>query len=285
MMKSGSKGSLKKKGEFPDSIKQIDWDTMWATQMERASFAGNNSTYWDAMFRSRCESNSTDNYLDELLRRMKLSPDYSVLDVGCGIGEIALPISRRVSRVTALDYSPVALEMLRDKASRSGCTNIKTLNGDFPTLSVGSDIEEHDVVLASRSLPMGDLRKSLTLMNQTAKHFCYLTWNTGGNELTEGICSILGKKYFPFPEYMIIMNLLYSIGIKANLDTFVVNGRLQFITVGEAVTRACRGHEIEDKDTQQKAEEYIKSRFLLYDGIYSYQYTTKWALIWWQKSN
>ena len=283
MMKSGSKGTLKKKGEFPDSIKQIDWDTMWATQMERASFAGNNSAYWDAIFRSRRESSSMDNYLDELLCRMKLSMDYSVLDVGCGIGEIALPLSRRVSRVTALDYSPVALEMLREKASRLGYVNIKTLHGDFPTFSVGSDVEEHDVVLASRSLPMGDLRKSLTLINQAAKRLCYLTWGTGRNELTEGICSILGGKYFPFPEYMIIMNLLYSIGIKANLDTFIVNERLQFVTAGEAVTRACRGHKIEDKDTQQKAEEYIKSKFLLHNGVYSYQYTTKWALIWWQK--
>jgi SAM-dependent methyltransferase len=139
-----------------------------------------------------------DNYLDELLCRMKLSMDYSVLDVGCGIGEIALPLSRRVSRVTALDYSPVALEMLREKASRLGYVNIKTLHGDFPTFSVGSDVEEHDVVLASRSLPMGDLRKSLTLINQAAKLLCYLTWGTGRNELTEGICSILGGNTFLF---------------------------------------------------------------------------------------
>lgn len=43
-----------------------------------------------------------------------------VLDIGCGAGDLAIAVARRGYDVTAVDISPVAIEMARVRAAREG---------------------------------------------------------------------------------------------------------------------------------------------------------------------
>ena len=48
----------------------------------------------------------------------------SMLEYGCGVGRLAIPLSRRPGSVTAIDRSPVMLELARREAERRGAGHI-----------------------------------------------------------------------------------------------------------------------------------------------------------------
>jgi ubiquinone/menaquinone biosynthesis C-methylase UbiE len=48
----------------------------------------------------------------------------SVLEYGCGVGRLAIPLARRVASVTAVDRSPTMLDLARGQAKQRGIENI-----------------------------------------------------------------------------------------------------------------------------------------------------------------
>jgi len=72
---------------------------------------------------------------DGLLRRAGLSTEMSVLDVGCGVGDVSILAARLIGqrgRVVAVDIDEAALETARSRAHSAGLSNI-----EFRRASVG----------------------------------------------------------------------------------------------------------------------------------------------------
>ena len=44
----------------------------------------------------------------------------SILEYGCGVGRLALPLARRAASMTAVDRSPAMLNIARREAARQG---------------------------------------------------------------------------------------------------------------------------------------------------------------------
>lgn len=53
-----------------------------------------------------------------------------VLDLGCGTGELAVPLARHVDEVVAVDPSPAMLAALRERAAATGVDAVRTVEGD-----------------------------------------------------------------------------------------------------------------------------------------------------------
>ncbi len=58
----------------------------------------------------------------EFLRALHLTPGSSLLDVGCGAGQIAIPAARAGVRVTGLDLAPNQIAQARARAEQEGLT-------------------------------------------------------------------------------------------------------------------------------------------------------------------
>lgn len=268
---------------YAGPLENVDWDAMWAQKMSLTSFAGDGVKYWNARAKDFTDTPKADRYVDEMLNRMDLSTECSVLDIGCGTGAMAIPIAKKVQRVTALDISPVMLDKLKTRIASDGLDNIRILNADWPRVKIGIDIHPHDIVLASRSLPMGDLRQSLAKMDASAKRLCYLTWIVGGDQILSEACRILRVEYHPFPDYIIMCNMLYSMGIHANVEIFDVLGRRKFKDLDEAASELVRGHCIENDRVRERLKALAQSELTCEGGCYYRDITMKWALIWWRK--
>ena len=81
---------------------------------------------------------------EQLLRRAGLGVGMRVLDVGSGVGDVAILAARIVGTtgsVTACDLDEKALAVLRERAAREGLANISTLAGDLHAVALPHDID------------------------------------------------------------------------------------------------------------------------------------------------
>jgi SAM-dependent methyltransferase len=265
-----------------EGINSINWDRLWQEQMEAASFKGEGREFWDGMaHRLERKKDLKDAYLEEFLKRIDLSNCESLLDVGCGTGAVALPLAKRVRTVTALDLSPVMLQYLAAEIAARAIGNVSLKQADFPHISP-AELGTHDVVIASRSLPMGNLRQSLTRIHEAGRKRCYVTWIAERNESDARICRLTGNEYHPFPDYLIMVNMLYTMGITANVEIFSVVDEYCFAGPQEAIQNVTRGRPI-TAEVREKLNEYFRDLLVFEGGFWRRRMENKWALIWWKK--
>jgi SAM-dependent methyltransferase len=77
-------------------------------------------------------------YTDRLFRDAGLGPGMRVLDVGCGVGDVALLAADLVGQngaVVGVDRDPAALATARSRAAGLGLQNITFVQGDFRELT------------------------------------------------------------------------------------------------------------------------------------------------------
>jgi SAM-dependent methyltransferase len=225
----------------------------------------------------------TSSYIDELLARIYLSSECSVLDVGCGNGTISIPLAKKIRHVTALDSDPGLLPTLTHKCMSEGISNLRFANEDWLQARIGIDIEPHDIVLASRFRRLIPIQNFLEQMHQASNHLCYLTWIVDRKEIDSEICEILGKEYHPLPDYKIICNVLNNMGIEANVDIFEAQDTHRFESEEDAVEEVMRGYKVESHEAKERITALVKSELKQRDGFWWKDTTTKWALIWWRK--
>ena len=266
-------------------IKDINWENIWKMQAGHILHSGKEAAaFWDKRSESYEKNVSQSTYSDELIKRMALSAEDSVLDVGGGSGLMAVPIAQKVRCVTVLDISNGMLNLLKSKTESMRIFNIDIINKNWYETDIKSEIEPHDVVLASRFLPMGNrLQSSLEKMNSAAKKYCYVTWRANSFDFIEAeSCRLLQKEYIPYPEYPVIYNCLYQIGIKADLEIFESTSSAYFSNLDEAVKYFSKNSIPDDNIDLNRYKSLVKSLLVeKKDGFYR-DASTKWVLISWK---
>lgn len=81
---------------------------------------------------------------DDLLRRAGISAGMSVLDIGCGVGDVSLiaaDIVGRTGRVIGIDRSEDALGRARQRAEQSGCAWLELRQGEISHLGAVGPVD------------------------------------------------------------------------------------------------------------------------------------------------
>lgn len=266
---------------------QTDWNQQWKMEME-------SSTWWKAGGDDWSEESAKRFYQwiirpesvkrhAKMVGRLDIRPQDTVLDIGSGPGTYAIPLARVCKKVIAIDPSKAMLCYLQRYAAEEGLTNIIPMEGNWEDIQPFKDVGEHDIVIASHSLSMLDMKAALKKMNQLARRTAYLFTGAGRRrEDHDDLWKKLhGEAYQHGPDYICIYNILYDMGILANVEIFDSEYRFSYKDMDEALKRWKKNCQVTDKAWEKILKEYLQRNLKKEEGRLWMIEKQKEVMIWW----
>jgi len=258
-------------------LERFDFAAMYKEHKKQTVFKGKSAQDWDEKSKEMAPRMQKSAYVDDFISRMQIDGDEVVLDIGCGPGTLAIPLAKRVKHVIAIDFSRKMLDELEAFAKSEGVENITTYHigweDDWSTLG------EVDIVVASRSMEVGDMNHALEKMSSIAKKACYLTYKVGGSYVDMEIVDYIGKQIVTKPDYWYIPLILYTQGYLATVDYIETQGSIKSQSEEQFVASVNWSLGGLDDPEQNRAREYYHSHVLEQD---LHPKPFNWAFIAWR---
>lgn len=264
----------------------IDWNTLWQQSRQKKSWKRKKKGDWDKRAAGFAKRNIGSSYVDEFLEMLRPQPEWSVLDVGSGPGTLSIPLASSVKQITALDFSANMLEVLNEQARDSQIDNLRTMQvaweDDWEQAGVGI----HDVAIASRSLAVQDLRAALEKLNAHADKAVFVTDRVGSGPMYPALFEAVGREFLAGPDYIFTVNILYQMGINANVNFVSADRNGPFATREEAEESLTWMVDDPTPDEEEKLQVFVDEHLRkLPEGTWGIEGKppVQWAVIWWEK--
>ncbi len=264
-----------------------DWNRIWQESCRKRKGDRNDQEFWNKRAPSFANHARESGYVTDFLHYLAPQSDWSVLDMGCGAGTLAIPLADSVRQVTAVDFSETMLAILSERCREKGFTNVTTRLLGWQDDWEAAGIERHDVAIASRSLVVEDLAGSIEKLAGRARHRVIISSLVGDGPFDRRIFTAIGRDLDRGPDYICVYNLLHQMGIYADV-TFVSNegeDRKIFQDQDDAVA----GYRwmISDMtgEEEYKLRQYLERHLVSMGDGYAldYQHLVRWAILSWNK--
>lgn len=260
-------------------MENIDFNALYKKQKKLSTFKMKSQDAWDkkAVFMNKRVHQSI--YNEEFLDIIDLADAKTLLDVGCGVGNLSLKLSEKLESIYALDYSSGMLDILKQNADENNINNIKCVHTSW--YDDWKDVPMVDIVIASRSMEVTDMQEALLKLNSKAKKRVYLSYKVGGSFLSDDILNAMQREVIKKPDYIYIVNILYALGINAKVDFIRSEGRSTVYTSFEEFIKSVSWSigELTNVEIQRLKNYYEKEVKV---KVASIDYV-KWAVISWDK--
>jgi SAM-dependent methyltransferase len=266
-------------------IQTIDWNELWKEKNALRSSRKRDSACWDKRALSFADHSAKTKYAEAFLKIVNPKKTWTIFDMACGAGTLAIPFSKHVKSITAVDFSDKMLDILREQCNKSKISNIRTINRSWEDDWGRAGIGLHDVVIASRSLVVEDLRSAIIKLNNFSRKRVYISTIVGDGPHDRRIFDAVGRELNTGPDYICNYNLLYQIGIRANVDFITERNRATFKTPRDAFLSQQWMFDNMTPVEEVKLGNYLDKHLVLRAGrwILDYEKTIKWAVMWWEK--
>ena len=262
---------------------ELDWESIWQKSIKKGL---KKEKDWDKIAKDFGKWLENDDYPDILLNEMKISPDDTVLDIGCAEGTITRKIAKKAKSVTGLDKSERMLEELNRNAELEQIDNIKTMQMDIKEMEYET-LGDYDIVLASRCLNgIANIKKTVLTLNRIANKYVYITvFGSSTHEYQKEKARIAGKPFKPGTDYMVLVMLLKSLGIEPNILQLECKNLKEYQDIDEAMERSVWRLGDLEEGNKIALKKYFKEIFVKNEkgNWVNPKDKTDLVLIWWKK--
>lgn len=195
------------------TIHDINFAALYINHKKLAARPPSQSERWDQQAQKTAVGDLDSAYTKALIAAMRLEPNDTLLDVGCGVGNVAVLVAPSIKLVYALDYSQGMLDKLQTNMHHYNTHNIKTLCKDWA--DGWQDIPLCEIVVASRSTLVEDMEAALLKMHAHATRHVYLTYPAKNSFGANPAIDTQKNPELATPSYTYILNILHQHGIYA----------------------------------------------------------------------
>ncbi|MCL2025272.1 MAG: methyltransferase domain-containing protein [Leptospirales bacterium] len=268
----------------------FDWNEAAAqiARERREMNAGNRlkgEAFWDMRAPSFAKHADETGYADAFLDIIKPESGMTVFDMGCGGGTLAVPLSGMVREVTAADFSPNMLAIVKDKMSAFNIRNINPVKLSWEDDWTSAGIGVHDIAIASRSMSVENIKEAVTKLSGAASKRVYISTVVGDGPHDRILYEAVGREIFPSVDYIYTYNILYQMGIHANVSFISGNDVKSYDTFDEALASTHWMFQDMTPEEEAKLNAFMKAHLVEKNGRWQKDYVAnyKWAVIWWDK--
>lgn len=215
----------------------VDWAAAWEACDRRRERPGN-AQHWSRRSSTYGEMKMGP-YERAFIERSGIQPGERVLDFGCGVGLLAVPLARMGCCVVACDFSEGMLQELERNAREAGVadrieTHLIAWDDDWSAAGIG--VEAVDVAIASRSLSTADMAGALRKLDRAARRRVCVTVAAGHSpRRDERAYRAVGRPREWVADYAYCTGILFQRGVFPEVSYIQTRSRPAFADRASAV--------------------------------------------------
>jgi SAM-dependent methyltransferase len=266
-------------------VNEVDWNAILKERRGGGSqtLRKNGAEYWDKRAPSFAEHAGKTKYPDAFIKILNPESSWTVLDMGCGAGTLALPLADMVAQITAVDHSGKMLELLRAEADRRKIGNMQTIQASWEDDWNAFGIGTYDVAIASRSLITNDARAAIGKLVRAARKRIVISTIVGDGPHDRRAYEAVGRPLARSADYIYVYNLLYQMGVHAEVS-FIPEERQQvFGGMADAIDAGKWMFPEMTSAEESRLAAYIRAHLVENAGglTLDYRLNCKWAVFHW----
>lgn len=239
---------------------EIDWSEEWKKKRElsRKVFVKGKETtsvtLWDEYPDKLLEAyEMCTNYPGAISDRMMkfINSDTTILDVGAGSGAYTIPFLKIAKEVTVVEPSKGQINRLLRRSKSEGIDGVHIIKKRWEDVCE-AELDNYDVVNAAHCFHMPDIQATLQTMLNVTKRVLFLVAFSDSN-LMDVYQMIVGK-HDPGPDYIYLYNVLYQMGIHANVEIFTN----EFLCPWDVIAGILRWEYGISHETEERVLEHLK---------------------------
>lgn len=243
-----------------------------ARQMDAAyaQLGRTSADFWDRRARGFHRSTKDTITNDPLYRTLRaiVTPETSVLDVGAGTGRFTLALAPQARHITAVEPNTSMLNLLRQDAQEQNLSNISYRQS---TWQDAPDDLHADIVICSHVLyPIRDIMPFLVKLQAATRQACYIYMRaTPIDALTAPFWKHFhGDERCMPPSYIHALDVLYELGLYANVEIVHLPPSLRYPSVDVAVSEMTEQLILpDDEKTREELRGLLTGWLVEQDGV------------------